>query len=538
MAAAMLQESVSSVFSQSSRQWELILLDYAFEHTEQIKEWEQCRRVSILKCGSHEDITIHLNQAVETSSAKFFLGLHPYDTLSPNAISEIVQALNRHPDTDIFYSDEDKITRDGVRLDPFFKPDWSPDFALSFPAYPGTLLLFKKQIVQRAGGFAKGFEACAEYDLMLRAAEMTDKIVHIPRILYHRRETMAEDTDSMTINSDSMAEDIKAKNINSAASPLWNCGSRLEAAERSLEAAVVRRGEGDRGGKGKVQKGLTGNSFRISFSYNPKTLVSIIIPFRDHPEILETAVDSILNKTSCPNYEIICVNNRSRESRTFALIDRLNAIPRVTVIHDDSPFNYSALNNKAISHAGGDLLLFLNSDTEVISAHWLEAMMEHACRKEVGAVGAKLYFVNDTIQHAGILLGVAGPAGHAFKHVHMNDTGYYHGLPSVVRNVSGVTGACMMIRHSLFEEIGGFDEENFQVSYNDLDLCLRLRQSGYHIIYTPFAELYHYESYSRGYVYDYAATQKLRNKWGNLLDADPFYNPNLTTIKEDWSLNQ
>ena len=507
----MLEESVNSVLSQISCKVQLIFIDYTIKNSKQLQKWGELSQVSILKCDMYENITYHLNQAVEMLSTDFFLCLKPYDTLAENAFLEVAQMLKLYPETDVFYSDEDKIDNKGVRIDPFCKPDWSLDLFLSLPSYPGALTLFKKQLVQQVGGFAKGFEACAEYELMLRISEATDKITHIPKVLYHRR----------VITEQNQNFDI-----------LWNNGN-LELAEKALETALIGRGE-----KCQIQNGLTKNSFKVSYCFNTSILVSIIIPFKDYPELLETAINSILQITSYTNYEIICVNNQSVQPRTFALIDKLKSISGVTVIHDDGPFNYSAINNRAVSHAKGDMLLFLNSDTEVISENWLESMLEHACRKEVGAVGAKLYFVNDTIQHAGIVLGVAGVAGHAFRHVHMNDTAYYHGLSSVIRNVSGVTGACMMIRRDLFEQMDGFDEEKFQVSYNDLDLCLRLRQNGYTIIYTPFAQLYHYESYSRGYSYDKFATLKIREKWGNLCDVDPFYNPNLTTVKEDWSLRE
>ena len=507
----MLEESVTSVLSQINCKSQLIFIDYTIKNSKQVQKWGELSQVSILKCDIYKNITYHLNQAIEMLSTDFFLCLKPYDTLAENTFLEVFHMLKLYPETDIFYSDEDQINKKKIRTDPFFKPDWSSELFLSLPSYPGALILFKKQLVQQVGGFIKGFEACAEYELMLRISAITDKIIHIPKVLYHRRVVSEKD-----LNCDI----------------LWNNGN-LELAKKALKTALIRRGE-----KCQVQNGLIKNSFRVSYSFNTSILVSIIIPFKDYPELLETAVDSILKKSSYTNYEIICVNNQSVQPRTFTFINKLENLPAVTVIHDDSPFNYSAINNKAVSYAKGSMLLFLNSDTEVISENWIEAMLEHACRKEVGAVGAKLYFVNDTIQHAGIVLGVAGIAGHNFRHVPMNDTAYYHGLSSVVRNVSGVTAACMMIRRDLFEKIGGFDEESFQISYNDLDLCLRLQQNGYLIIYTPFAQLYHYESYSRGYSYDEFATLKIQEKWGRTCEIDPFYNPNLTTVKEDWSLRE
>ncbi|SLM29968.1 hypothetical protein MTBBW1_2030058 [Desulfamplus magnetovallimortis] len=522
---AMLQESFASVFAQSINNWEILVpvVGSSGKEIEQkmreifdrIDEHYQSDKVIFVECNDNSDVATQLNLALERSCSLFFMFLHPFDTLSSDALQKCTKNLIHNADADIMYSDEDRINQTGLRFAPMFKPQWSPDLLVGFPYYPGGLTFFRKSLFKKTGVFtdlsglhqALGFCFQAfEYDLTLRLSEITDRIVHIPEVLYHRR-------------------DCELCDLSSGAF-YWK-----SSAIKAVEAALERRGN-----RSTIKSGLTENSFHVGFPVKPGTMVSIIIPFRDCSELLETAVKSILDKTIYPDYEIICINNGSVKPCTHELIDRLKEIPFVKVIDDDTPFNYSALNNRAVSHAEGEVLLFLNSDVEVISENWLEAMIEHTCRKEVGAVGALLYYVNDTIQHAGIVLGIAGLAGHAFKHVQREDTRYYYGWPFFVRNVSGVTGACMMIRRSLFEEIGGFDEKDFQVSYNDLDLCMRLRRKGYQIIYTPFAQLYHYESFSRGYVRDDEATMKIREKWGEVLDSDPFYNPNLTTRKEDWTL--
>ncbi|MBF0573888.1 MAG: glycosyltransferase family 2 protein [Desulfamplus sp.] len=373
-----------------------------------------------------------------------------------------------------------------------------------------------------------------QYDSLLRLTELTKNDHHIHKILYHKRELSLENRE-------------------------YICD--IEKFDKELSIKAIRNAINRRGLNAELFEGLTKNSFRISYKFNPNILVSIIIPFKDNHDVLHTCIQSILKKTKYKNYEIICVNNQSKEREKFLEIDICGygslksfydkqlcnqdatifyqegtvALPSLTILDYDKPFNYSAINNFAAKHAKGDVLLFLNSDTEVISEEWLEAMLEHACRDNVGAIGAKLYYVNDTIQHAGVIVGIAGVAGHAFKHIKRDEKDFYHGFPCMVRNVSAVTGACMMTRRSVFEEVGGFDEEYFKVSYNDLDLCLKMREKGYQIIYTPFAELYHYESYSRGYSFDPAATENIKAKWGKTLELDPFYNPNLTIYKEDWS---
>ncbi len=449
----------------------------------------------------------YLNEIIEKSQGKYILFIDSCDTLEQDSLHWLVTWFNRHPDADFIYTDEDRLTEQGRRIEPYFKPGWSPDLLLSC-MYIGDLICINKDIFLKAGGFKQSREGFYSYDLVLKCTEITDKVYHIPKILYHRRRP-------------------------SEVLPMSPGENKFDTilAEKILGKCLERRNI-----NGEVKKGKTPFSFRVSRSIDRTDMVSIIVPFKDHADVLGTCLQSILDRTRYQKYELLCINNQSKRHGTFRLMEQFKLFPHIHFLDYDFPFNFSALNNFAANHAKGKYLLFLNSDTEVISPDWLEAMLEQCCRPEIGAVGAKLYYADDTIQHAGIVMGVAGLAGHAFKHVDRFDVNYYYGFPSMVREVSAVTGACMMVRHALFKEVGGFDEDKFKISYNDLDLCLELRKRGYAIIFTPFAELYHYESYSRGYSYDASATEHIIDKWKGIIENDSYYNINLTNSKEDWTL--
>ncbi len=534
----MIHQSVNSLICQTCDQWQLIILyDPETDCPDRtlLDRWGDESRILFISSSCQQKPETALTLALDHASGDFVTFLYPADTLAPNAVSECLTLLASRPDTHVVYSDEDWISRDNVRMDPFFKPDWSPDLLLAFSGYPGGMTLFRTSVLQKAGEFTEGCATCASYDGILRVVDqlssdsppssgLSTPILHLPKILYHRRTRR-----NSPLGPSSGHETSQSVFFHES---LFLGNGDMGDAKKAVVASLGRRGEGEY-----VNDGLTPTSFHTVRPLTSKPKVSIIIPFRDAPEVLETAIQSIIQRSSYTHYEMVCVDNQSAHPETFSLMDRLDAMPEVTLIHDDLPFNFSALNNRAVKHATGEVLLFLNSDVEVISENWLEAMLIHACREAVGAVGARLLYANDTLQHGGIVLGVAGLAGHAFKHLPNNDRFNYPGLPFMVRNVSAVTGACLMIRRGVFDAVGGFDEEKFSISYNDLDLCLKLRKRGYLNIYTPFAELYHYESYSRGYAYDEKATCEIQKKWGALLESDPYYNPNLTTTKEDWGIN-
>jgi GT2 family glycosyltransferase len=420
----------------------------------------------------------------------------------------------------MIYSDEDKIDLKGKRYDAFFKPDWSPDTFLS-NMYTCHFGVFKKSIIDNIGGFREGYEGGQDYDLVLRVIEKTNSIHHIPKILYHWRAIPG-----------STASSIDGKKYAS------------KSAKKSLSDYLIRNNI-----PGTVLDGMWVGSYRVKRDIGGNPLISIIIPTRDKADVLKTCIDSILSKTSYPSYEIIIVNNQSVEERTLDYFDELKREKNIRVLDYDKEFNFSSINNYAAQNAAGDIIVFLNNDTEVISPEWLTAMLEHAQRSEVGAVGCKLIYPNGMVQHAGLILGLYGGgdgnrvAGHGHCHLPASSHGYF-GRINIVQDISAVTAACMMMRKEVLLEVGGFDDQ-LSIAFNDVDLCLKIRQKGYLIIYTPYASLYHHESLSRGqddtpekYGRFVKEINYIRKKWGPLIDSgDPYYNPNLSLKHEDFRIN-
>jgi GT2 family glycosyltransferase len=452
-----------------------------------------------------------LAAACEPASGPYLALLEPGDTLAPFALFEVVRALNEQPQADFLYSDEDHLGGTGQRERPLFKPDWSPD-TLTGCNYIGHLVVLRRHLLEKCGGFRPGFEGAEDYDLVLRATEQAGRIVHLPRVLYHRRMSSASGTD----------------------------GSRrlaaLELSCRAIEEHLQRTAV-----SGSVLPGPTPGTYQVVRDLPEQPLVSIIIPSHDQHEVLARCIDSI-SRSSYRSFEILIAENHSKEPETFAYYKQLADRPEVRLLTWDRPFNYAAVNNWAASQARGEVLLLLNNDTEVRNADWLERMLEHALRPEVGAVGSKLYYPDGSIQHGGVILGVRGVAEHAHRYWPGASSGYAHRL-SVVQELSAVTGACLMMRRSVFKQVGGFDER-YVIACNDIDLCLRVRRHGYRVLWTPFAELFHHEQKTRGAddtpakQARHAAENRLfLTTWKDVLDAgDPFYNPNLTLDAEDFSL--
>jgi len=515
--ALWLRRAIESVRAQLYENWELCIVDDGSDrpHIREILDYYKRLdpRVKVKHLPHNQGIARASNEALAMAKGAFIALLDHDDELSPDALFQVVKLLNQHPEADMIYSDEDKLSLQGSRCEPFFKPDWSPDMFLSY-MYTCHLGVYRADLVRQIGGFREGYEGSQDYDLVLRLSEQTDRIYHIPRILYHWRK-LPGSTASLYQNK-SLAE----KN-----------------AQKALREALRRRGI-----EGEVLKGLFPGSFRIKRAILGNPLVSIIIPTRDRLTALKRCLDSIRDRTSYRNYEIILVNNGSKEADTLAYLGQLRRQENIQVLDHPIPFNYSALNNWGVGFARGDHLLFLNNDTEVINGEWLEALLEHSQRPEVGAVGAKLLFPNNTLQHAGVILGLGlidgrppGIAGHSHKYLRDSSHGYF-GIPHIIRNYSAVTAACMMMRKEVFYEVGGFDAEHLPIAFNDVDLCLRLRERGYLIVYTPFAVLYHHESASRGYGLDPQEINYMQRRWGDRLLNDPYYNPNLTLEREDFGL--
>ncbi len=414
-------------------------------------------------------------------------------------------------------SDEDKLDTKGVRRDPYFKPDWNPDLFLSHNLIT-HLATYERGRVIEIGGLREGFEGAQDYDLALRYCEGLDdgEIAHIPHVLYHWRAIPG-----------STAAGPEEKDY------------AAEAGRRAVNEYFERAGSG---AVAELVRGR-GTTFRIKHPLpDERPLVSIIIPTRDQVAILKQCVESLVDGTGYKSYEILIVDNLSRDQRTLDYLESLADSGIARVLRYREPFNFAAINNFAAARARGSILCFLNNDTEIVEGRWLGEMVSHAVRPEIGAVGAKLLYPNDTIQHGGVILGIGGFAGHAHKGLPRDSPGYVC-RATVTQNMSAVTAACLVVEKKLFDAVGGLDEKRFAVACNDVDLCLRLREAGYRNVWTPFAVLYHHESASRGYEdtpEKKARFEKevsaFREAWGDLMQNDPAYSPNLTLQTEDFAL--
>ena len=442
------------------------------------------------------------------AEGEFIALLDNDDELPPFALYEVAKVLNVHPELDLIYSDEDKIDADGNRFDPHFKADWSPD-TLMGNNYISHLGVYRTSIVKELGGFRKGYEGSQDYDLVLRVTEQipAEHIYHIDRVLYHWR----------TIPG-STASNGEAKSY------IYDSGVK------ALTDALSRRNI-----KGSVHPGRISGFYEITYDVLQEDLVSVIIPTKNGYEDLKTCVDSIIEKTSYPNYEIIIADNGSTDPKMQELFAEYKhqLKDRFIVELIDIPFNYSRINNLAAEKANGKYFLFLNNDTEVIEPDWMTAMVSYAQFDRIGCVGAKLFYPDDTTQHAGVLLGIGGVAGHALNNYDRTHCGYFGRLVIDV-NYLAVTAACMMVKAADFNAVNGFDE-TLEVAFNDVDLCLKVYELGRYNVYAHQAELYHFESKSRGYE-DTPEKQrrfageikKMQDKWPSYIAHDPFYNDNLT----------
>ena len=517
-----LHGTIESVLNQSYENWELYIAvhESALKHANRtLKKFEkEFNRIKIVTVSDDKVNAEIYNQALEISTGDYVGFIKPDDVLAPFTLSEVVKVLNKHRDLHLVYSDEDIIDKNGNRSDPFFKPDWSPDHFLS-QDFISRFYIIRKSFALSVGGFCAGFEGSEHYDFLLRCTEklVPELIAHIPKVLYHQRNAgFFKSLISLNLNENLYVE-LSAK--------------------KALEEALVRRNL-----NGEVFIGVFPGTYRIRYAIKGIPKISIIIPSKDNVNLLRRCIESIIKKTDYNNYEIVIVDNQSIENVTFAYYESLKQYPQIRILHCDTPFNFSKINNYAVSQIDSPFLVFLNNDTEVITSEWLSAMLEHAQRTSVGAVGAKLLYPNNRMQHAGIILGMkgyshqSGSAGHAHKHLPDKEVGYYSN-PHIIRNYSAVTAACLMVRREVFQEINGFNEE-FAVAFNDVDLCLKMREKGYFIVYTPYAKLYHHESYSRGFENTQEKMERfnkeknlLRQYWGEVIDrGDPFYNINLALI--------
>lgn len=517
-----IKEVVRSIKQQIYPNWELCIADDASPN-ENLKEYlrklANDPRIKVTFREKNGHISEATNSALELVEGEFVALVDNDDIIHPQALIKIVKLLNQKPETDFIYSDEDKVDMNGKRVEPFFKPDWSPDLFMS-TNYMSHLSVIRKDLIDKVGGFRKGYEGSQDYDLFLRIVEKTNRIEHIPDVLYSWR-----------------------KIPGSTASEYSDKGYAQDTTIKALQDSLNRKNL-----KGDVYQGLFPGSFRVKYKIKGNPLVSIIIPTLEKYEYLERCISSILEKTTYDNFEIIIVDTGSKEEKVLEYYESLKQDKRIKIPIWKERFNYSGVNNFGVKHAKGQYLLLLNNDTEIISPNWIEGMLEHAQRKEVGAVGVKLLYPNNTIQHAGVILGInggtgKGVAGHAFKYFPREIQGFPV-QKDIIKNYSAVTAACLMIDRRKYEEVRGL-EEKFRIAFNDVDFCLKLLKKGYYNVYTPYVELYHHESISVG-----TPEAKTRDndefskeidlmykKWEKDLLNDPFYNKNLTLKSEDFKIS-
>lgn len=505
---------MSSVLFQTYKNWELcvacsITLDE--ETKDKLKSYEKKYLNIKVIFQNKQNLTSELsNAALELASGEYVVFLGKDDALAPNSLYEAVKKLNENRTLKLVYSDEDQIDEGGKRSDPHFKSGWNPDMFFSMN-YISHLVCLKKDIIDKVGGFRKAYEAAHEYDLLLRVIEClnADEINRIEKVLYHGSKERRNNNEVHTTGLSVLKDYFSRKN------------SRIV-----------------------VEEGLTSCTYKVNYPIpDPAPLVSLLVPTRDGYDLLSKCITSIIEKTTYTNYEIIILDNQTTCKKTLNYFEAVKCNDNVTVISYNHPFNYSAINNFGTRHAKGDIIGLINNDIEVINRGWLTEMVSHVIRPEIGAVGAKLYYDDLTLQHAGVILGLGGGAGHSHKYF-VRDADGHHNRLKVVQNYAAVTAACLVVRKNVFEEVGGLNEEHLTVAFNDVDLCLKILKKGYRNLWTPYAELYHHESKSRGAEDTPAKKERakkevefLRKEHMELIMNDPYYNKNLTRKFDNFGIN-
>jgi GT2 family glycosyltransferase len=502
-----LEECVESVRAQIYEKWELILIDDDSNDPELLKFLPELAaldsRIVLTKVNTRGGISAASNRGLQIAEGDWLGFLDHDDVLEPDAVFQHVKWLQDHRDADLIYSDEDKLTEQGLDS-PIFKPDWSPDFFLACN-YVCHFTVIRREVVEAVGGFRSEFDGAQDYDLFLRIVDRTTRIDHIARVLYHWRRSLA-----------STADNIRRK------------PGSLETGRLALEAHLERQNV-----RGHVTVDWRTHAYWIKREMTETKKISIIIPVRDRVDLLARCLDSLTKWTSYAPYEIVIVDNDSQTEEAHAYLSGL----KHRVLQYRGPFNFSAINNFAVEQTDSPWLLFLNNDTEAIETDWLTIMAEQVQRPEIGAVGPRLLYPNDTVQHGGIVVGVGGIAEHAFRGFPAEAPGVCRQL-QVTRNYSAVTGACLLTRREVFNKVRGFDEERLPVTFSDVDLCLKIRRAGYLIVYTPFAKLYHHESGTRRRTVEPLETEVMKERWPEMLKYDPYYNPNLSRERADFSLGK
>ena len=504
------KELLESITEQTYENWELCLADGSPEKAEYLEDLIQPLgdKIKYKLLSENKGISGNSNEALKLATGDFIALLDHDDIIPKFALYEIVKTINENPDVDFIYTDEDKILEENEkRISPHFKQDYAIDTLRSYN-YICHFSIFKKELMDKLGGFNSEFDGSQDYDLILRATEQAKHIVHIPKILYNWR-----------ISSTSVASGAAAKPY------------AYEAAKRAILASIERHGIHG----AKVEDSRIIGLYKVTYPVKGEPKISIIIPNKDHKKDLKRCIKSIL-KSTYKNYEIIIVENNSKEKNIFKYYKKLEKNPNIKIEKCEmSIFNYSKLNNYGASKANGEYFVFLNNDTKIITNNWLETIISNCQREEIGAIGAKLIYKNKRIQHAGVVLNLTGTAGHVNWNEKENNPGYF-GRIMIQQNVSAVTGALLGVSKKNFDQVNGFDE-TFPIAYNDVDFCLKIQDIGKLITYNPYIEAYHYESQSRGYE-DTEEKQKrlkkeenkLKKKWKKYFDVtDKYYSPNLRT---------
>lgn len=507
-----LRKAIESVVAQSYSNWELCIANDAstkpYVKTILDEYAKSEKRIHVVHRKSNGHIAEASNSALEMCQGEFTALFDHDDMLAPHALARVAHEIQSNPNVAYLYSDEDKIDTRGRRFAPYFKPDYLPDL-LTGQNFISHLSVIRTDLIRNVGGFRKGFEGSQDWDLALRSVDQISpaQVRHIPEVLYHWRAI-----------DGSTALSVGEKNYT------------VTAAEKAIKDHFERKN---------IKVNLipvAGNNWRVIYPVpQPAPLVSLIIPTRNRVELVRMCVTSILTRSTYSSYEIIIVDNQSDDPETLSWLDEIQKTEtRVRVLKYEKPFNFSAINNFAVKTARGTIIGLINNDLEVITQGWMEEMVAHAVRPEIGAVGAMLYYPDNTIQHAGVLLGVGGVANHAFLKLNRQTAGYFN-RARLVQNYSAVTAACLLIKKSIYEKVGGLNEEDLAVAFNDIDFCLRVKEAGYLNLWTPFAEFYHHESASRGVentpekVKRFTAeVNYMRERWEAIIDTDPAYNLNLS----------
>ena len=509
------KSAIKSIQKQLYPNWELLLVDDSSSAPTMQRVmflfWDS--RIKPIYLDKNVGISNATNAGIKQASGEFIGFMDHDDLITEDALYQIVKILNKTPDVDVFYSDSDCINMKNERSSPYFKPDWDPYLILG-QNYICHFYVARKKLVDQVGGLRSAFDGSQDWDLVLRISEHTNKITHIPLILYHWRRFDGYESFSHTHLTKALTAGVNA------------VAAHLE--RRKIDAEVS------------IRQDIFFN--KITFRLPPiLPFISIIIPTKDNLQLLKTCVESIFAKTKLNNFEILIINNNSEKEETFAYFKKIRS-DNVRIIDYPHAFNYSAINNFAAQQANGEILLLLNNDVEITSTGWLETLLSLIIQKDVGIVGAKLFYPNNTIQHVGIILGIGNTAGHIYVGDSKESTGYW-GQTKLLHTKSCVTGACLMIKKSIFVQVNGLDEQCFPIAFNDVDLCIKVREAGYRILISPDVTLFHIESATRGYEdtpekktrFDNESAA-LNNKWGALLFNDPYYNPNLSLTSGRYDL--